>query len=68
MSKNLPIHWFKTMNKENRPLVTDKPVEAQDFTKTTHHFKEIYEIYLELVKKQRTIAPCNRLDLDTQGV
>ena len=43
------------MKKENRPLVTDKPVEAQDFTKTTHHFKGIYGIYLKLVKKNEQL-------------
>ena len=47
-------------NGENRPLVADKPVEfedgpveVQDFRKITHHFREIYEIFLKLTKKHR---------------
>jgi hypothetical protein len=27
------------MNGENRLLVTDEPIEVQDFRKITHHFK-----------------------------
>ena len=37
--------------RENRPLVTDEPVEVQDFTKTTDNFRGIYGIYLNLIKK-----------------
>ena len=29
------------MNEENRPLVTDEPVEVQDFGNTTVHFRGI---------------------------
>ena len=54
------------MNGENQPLVTDEPLEAQkDFRNTTHCFKRIYGIYLELIKIQN-MTTCNRLlDLET---
>ena len=49
---------FKAMSGENRPLVTDEPVElekqpveVQDFMKSTDHFQGIYGKYLKLVKK-----------------
>ena len=35
-----------TMNGEN-----PKPVEVQDFRRTTNHFRGIYETYLKFVKK-----------------
>ena len=61
-------------NGENRPLVADKPVEfedgpveVQDFRKITHHFREIYEIFLKLTKKHRKMWTCNQLDLETLG-
>ena len=39
------------MNEEIWPLVIDEPVEVQDFNKLTNQFKRIYEIYLQLRKK-----------------
>ena len=46
-----------SMNGENQPLVTNEPVEfeeipveAQDFRKTTHHFRGACEIYLTIMK------------------
>ena len=48
------------MNGENRPLITDEPiefekqlVEVQDFRKMTHHFRRIYGIYLTLLKNNQ---------------
>ena len=59
---------------ENRSLVTDEPVkferypvEVQDFSKTTHHFRGIYGTYLELLREYRKMPTCNRLDLQTLG-
>jgi hypothetical protein len=34
---------------ENRQVVTDKPVEVQDFRRTTDLFRGIYEIHLKLI-------------------
>ena len=60
------------MNRENRPLVTDEPIEfenqpieVQDFKKITHHFRGIYGIYFKLLTKNRKITACNQLDLET---
>ena len=39
------------MNGENRPLVTDEPVEVQDLKKITNHFRGMYEICLKLIKE-----------------
>ena len=44
------------MSGENRPLVTDEPVEVQDFSKITDHVTEIYRMYLKLVKKNRKMT------------
>ena len=33
--------WYTTMDEKYRPLVTDEPVEVQDFRKITDHFKTI---------------------------
>ena len=50
----------QTNQQENRPLVTDSPVEfeeslveVQDFRKITDHFREIYGIYLKLMERIR---------------
>jgi hypothetical protein len=37
------------MNRENRPLVTDEPLEVGEFRKNTTHFRGIYRIYLNLI-------------------
>jgi hypothetical protein len=59
---------------ENRPLVTNEPVEfekqpveVQDFREFTDHFRGIYRIYLKLMKEHRKMSTCNRLDLETLG-
>jgi hypothetical protein len=56
---------------ENRPLVTNElvefekqPVEVQDFREFTDHFRGIYRIYLKLMKENRKMSTCNRLDLE----
>ena len=53
------------MNGENRLLVTNEPVEAQDSKTTTDRFERIYKIYLKLIKKSRKITTCDRLDSET---
>lgn len=45
-------------------LVTGEPVEGQDFRNITDDLRGIYGICLELLKKNRKIATCNRLDLE----
>jgi hypothetical protein len=52
---------------ENRQLVTNEPVEAQDCRKITDHFRGIYGIYTNLVKETQRMSTCNRLDLQTLG-
>ena len=39
--------WSKTMSGKNRRLVTNEPVEVDDFRRITDHFREIYGIYLK---------------------
>jgi hypothetical protein len=57
------------MIRENRQLVTDEPVafEVQDRWKITDHFRGIYGIYPNLIKENRRMSTCNRLDLQTLG-
>ena len=51
---------------ENRQLVTDEPVEVQDYMKITDRFRGIYRrIYPNLIKENRRMSTCNRLDLQT---
>ena len=59
---------------ENRQLVTDEPVElekypveVQDCRKITDWFRRIYGIYPNLIKENRRMSTCNRLDLQTLG-
>jgi hypothetical protein len=59
---------------ENRQLVTHEPVEfekqpveIQDCRKITDHFRGIYRIYPNLIKENRRMSTCNRLDLETLG-
>ena len=59
---------FRSMNRENRPLITYEPVEAQDFRKTTGHLWGMYGIYLKSVKTNRKITPCNRLGLENTRI
>ena len=63
------------MIEENQQLVKDALVEFQkqsvevhqDCRKITHHFKGIYRIYPNLIKENRRMSTCNRLDLQTLG-
>ena len=62
------------MVRENRQLVTDEPVEfekypveVEDCRKITHQFGGIYRINPNLIKENRRISKCNRLDLQTLG-
>ena len=52
---------------ENRQLVTDEPVEVQDCRKITDHSRGMYRIYPNLIKENRRMSTCNRLDLQTLG-
>ena len=51
----------------NRPLLTDEPVEFQDFGKFTNRFRGNYIIDLKLMKENRKMSTCNWLDLETLG-
>ena len=55
------------MIRENRQLVTIKPVEVQDLGKITNHFRGIYRIYPNLIQENRRMPTYNRLDLQTLG-
>ena len=62
------------MIEEKRRLVTDEPVEfeklpveIQDGRKITGHYRGIYRIYPNLIKENRRMSTCNRLDLQTLG-
>ena len=48
-------------------MVTNEPVEPQVCRKITVHFRGIYGIYPNLVKENRRMSTCNRLDLQTLG-
>jgi hypothetical protein len=55
-------------------LVTDESVEFEDkrmrletLGNMTHRFRGIWEIYLELIKKNRKMLTSIRLDLETLG-
>ena len=41
--------------------------EVQDCMKITNHFTGIYRIYPSLIKENRRMSTCNRLDLQTLG-
>ena len=51
----------------NWQLVTDEPVEVQEYKKITDHFRGIYRIYPNLIKENWGISICNQLDLQTLG-
>ena len=40
---------------ENRQLVTDEPVEVPNFSRITDHFRGIYGIYPNLIKKLKDV-------------
>ena len=61
------LKYEEQMNRENRLLVTDEPVEVQDFKKITNPSRRIYRIYIKLIKKIRKMSTCNQLDLETLG-
>ena len=42
-------------------------VEVQDCKKITNHFRRNDRIYPNLIKKNRRMSTCNRLDLQTLG-
>ena len=42
-------------------------VEVQDFRKITDHFNGSWRIHLELIKKNRKMSTCNRLDFEALG-
>ena len=53
---------------QNRQLfVTNEPVEVQDCKKITDHFRGIYGKYLHLIKENRRMSTCNRLNLRLLG-
>ena len=59
---------------ENRQLVTDEPVEfeklpveVKDCRKITDCVRGIYRIYPNLIKENRRLSTCNRLNLQTLG-
>ena len=59
---------------ENRQSITNEPVEfekwpveVQDCRKITDHFWGIYRIYPNLIRENRRMLTCNRLDLQTLG-
>ena len=56
---------LQPMIEENQQLITNDPVEVQDCRKLTDHFRGIYRIYLTLMKENRRMSTCHRLDLQT---
>lgn len=50
------------MNGENQPLVTDEPIEGEDFKKIIDHFKGTYRINFKLMKKNQKRSTCTRLE------
>ena len=60
---------------ENRQLVTKEPVGLekepvkvhQDCRKFTNHLRGVYTIYPNVMKENRRMSTCNRLDLQTLG-
>jgi hypothetical protein len=61
------LHDFGAMIGKNRRLVTDEPVEVQECRRITDHFRGSYRIYPKLIKENRRMSTCNRLDLETLG-
>jgi hypothetical protein len=55
------------MNAKNQPLVIKYPFEVRDFMKIINYFREIYGIYLKLLKKNRNITTGNRWDFEPLG-
>ena len=71
------IPWVKVVDANDRgePAVSYKwtswvweiTIEVQDCRKITDHFRGIYRIYPNLIKENRRMPTCNRLDLQTLG-
>ena len=68
------LTWYSTMNGENRPLVTDEPVQLRNSRlkfKTSGKLPIISEESVEYTSHYqsalRKITTCNRLDLETLG-
>ena len=60
------VHDVGTMIGENGPLVTDEPVGwSSKLQEGYPTFRGIYRIHLKLIKKNRMISTCNRLELET---
>ena len=55
------------MIRENRHLVTNEPVEVEDYMKIIDHFRGIYRMYPNLMKENQRMSTCNQLDLQTLG-
>jgi hypothetical protein len=65
---NVHMNGTQTMIGDNRQLVTNEPVEVQDCRKITDYFKGLYRrIYPNLIKENRRMSTCSRLDLQTLG-
>ena len=65
--KNIRDSSLRTMIRENGQLVTNEPVEVENCRKITDRFRIIYRIYPNLIKENRRMSTCNRLDLQTLG-
>jgi hypothetical protein len=52
--------WFWSYDRE-------EPVEVQECRRITDHFRGSYRIYPKLIKENRRMSTCNRLDLETLG-
>jgi hypothetical protein len=52
---------------ENQQLVENNMVEIQDCSKITNHFRGMHRICPNLMKENRRMSTCNRLDLQTLG-
>ena len=63
----IALPQINPMIRENRQLVEDGPVEVQECRKITDHFRGIYGICPNLIKGNRRMSTCNRLDLQTLG-
>ena len=67
---SLESHFNVMINDRGEPavnLVTDEPDEVQDFRRITDYFRGVYRIYPNLMKENRRMSTCNRLDLQTLG-
>ena len=61
------LNSSRAMIGENRQLVTNEPVEVHKCRKITDRFRGFYRIYPNLIKGNRRMSTCNRLDLQTLG-